>query len=409
MRPHLLLACDFPPASGGVARFMGELTRRYPPGRLIVSTGQEPETEDVDALYPNRVDRLPIATRRLRALPGMLLWSRHATMLARTNEAEFVWCGNLKPSAYPAKWVYERLGTPFGVLAYGNDLLLLQHQLHQSPVRRRAARALIGSVAVFVVNSEWTRQLCLTLLRELGIEHPETRVRNVPLGTDPAFFRPGVDTSQVRARYGLEEGRWIVSVARLVPHKGIDTALQALALLQGTERDVRYAVAGEGPGRKELERLVRELKLEGRVRFLTGVPDADLPALYNLAQVSVGVSRRTAQSVDSFGLSLAEAQSSGVPVVAGRSGGVPEAVRNGETGLLVEPESAEETADAIRALLRDPERAQRLGQAGRREIERFYNWDRATKDLLAIAEEFASSGAGAAGPVASKPRKPARR
>jgi phosphatidylinositol alpha-1,6-mannosyltransferase len=152
---------------------------------------------------------------------------------------------------------------------------------------------------------------------------------------------------------------------------------------------------------------VRELKLDGRVRFLTGVPDADLPALYNLAQVSVGVSRRTAQSVDSFGLSLAEAQSSGVPVVAGRSGGVPEAVRNGETGLLVEPESAEETADAIRTLLRDPERAQRLGQAGRREIERFYNWDRATKELVAIAEEFA--GAGAADVVAPKPRKPARR
>jgi phosphatidylinositol alpha-1,6-mannosyltransferase len=371
---------------------MGELARRYPPGRLIVSTGQEPDAEDVDARFPNRVDRLPIATRRLRALPGMLLWSRHATMLARSNEAEFVWCGNLKPSAYPAKWVHERLGTPFGVFAYGNDLLLLQHQLHQSPVRRRAARALIGSVGVFVVNSEWTRQLCLTLLRELQIENPETRVRNVPLGTDPDFFRPGVDTSGVRARYGLENGRWIVSVARLVPHKGIDTALQALAMLQDSERDVRYAIAGEGPGRRVLQQLVRDLKLDGRVRFLTGVPDADLPALYNMAQVSVGVSRRTAQSVESFGLSLAEAQSSGVPVVAGRSGGVPEAVQSGETGLLVEPESAEETADAIRTLLRDPARATQLGRAGRREIERFYNWDRVTKDLIAIADECATAG-----------------
>jgi phosphatidylinositol alpha-1,6-mannosyltransferase len=377
--------------SGGAARFMGELARRYPTGRLIVSTGQAPESDDVDALFPNRIDRVPIASGRMRSLPWMLLWSRHAAMLARTNHASFVWCGDLKPSTYPAKWITERLATPFGVFAYGGELLLLQHRIHQSPLRRRAARALLRSAAVFVVNSEWTRQLCLTVLRELGIEHGDARVRNVPLGTDPAFFRPGIDPSTVRERYGLGEGRWLLSVARFAPHKGIDTVLRALARLQGTESDVRYVIAGGGDGRRELEALVRQLKLEKRVRFLTGVPDADLPALYNLAQVYVGVSRRTAHGVESFGIALAEAQSSGLPVVAGRSGGVPEVVRHGETGLLVEPESVEETAEAIRTLLRDPARARALGAAGRREIERYYNWDRATADLVAIAEEFATA------------------
>jgi phosphatidylinositol alpha-1,6-mannosyltransferase len=390
MRPHLLLTCDFPPVSGGVARFMGELARRYPPGRLIVSAGAEPEADDVDARFPNRVDRLPLSPRRLRTLPGMLLWSRHATMLARTNGAEFVWCGNLKPSAYPAKWVLERLGTPFGVFTYGGDLLRLQHQVHQSPLRRMRARALLASAAVFVVNSDWTRQLCLTVLRELGIEGGDPRVRTVPLGADPRFFRPGVDATAVRERYGLDGGRWILSVARLVPHKGIDTALQALAQLDGPESDVRYAIAGSGEGRADLERLVRELGLDGRVRFLTGVPDADLPALYNAADVYVGASRRTAHSVESFGLSLAEAASTGLPVVAGRTGGVPEAIRHGETGILVNAEDGSEVANAVRGLLRDPERAPPMGAAARREIERFYNWDRVVKEIVGIAEEFAA-------------------
>jgi phosphatidylinositol alpha-1,6-mannosyltransferase len=396
MRPHLLLTCDFPPVSGGVARFMGELARRYPPGRLIVSAGAEPEADDVDARFPNRVDRLPLSPRRLRTLPGMLLWSRHATMLARTNGAEFVWCGNLKPSAYPAKWVLERLGTPFGVFTYGGDLLRLQHQVHQSPLRRLRARALLASAAVFVVNSDWTRQLCLTVLRELGIEGGDARVRTVPLGADPRFFRPGVDATAVRERYGLDGGRWILSVARLVPHKGIDTALQALAQLDGPESDVRYAIAGSGEGRADLERLVRELGLDGRVRFLTGVPDADLPALYNAADVYVGASRRTAHSVESFGLSLAEAASTGLPVVAGRTGGVPEAIRHGETGILVNAEDGSEVAGAVRGLLRDPERAHTMGTAARREIERFYNWDRVVKEIVGIAEEFATPSARAA-------------
>lgn len=390
MQSHLLLTCDFPPVSGGVARFMGELARRYPPGRLIVSTGAGSDTDDVDARFPNRVDRMPVAPRRLRTLPGMLLWSRHATMLARTNHAEFVWCGNLKPSAYPAKWVLERLGTPFGVFTYGGDLLRLQHQLHQSPLRRMRTRALLASAAVFVVNSDWTRQLCLTVLRELGIEGGDARVRTIPLGADPAFFRPGVDSTAVRERYGLDGGRWILSVARLVSHKGIDTALQALAQLDGAEEDVRYAIAGTGEGRRDLERLVRELGLDGRVRFLTGVPDADLPALYNAADVYVGASRRTAHSVESFGLALAEAASSGLPVVAGRSGGVPEAIRHGDTGVLVNAEEPAEVAEAVRGLLRDPVRARAIGSAGRREIERFYNWDRVVREVVGIGEEFAA-------------------
>jgi phosphatidyl-myo-inositol dimannoside synthase len=397
MTTHLLLTYDFPPIGGGIARWMAELARRYPAGSLVVSTGQQGDASEVDAGFPNRVDRLSIPSRRLRTIQGILLWSRRVAVLARSTDAEFIWCGNIKPAAYPAKWTMERTGTPFGILLHGGDLLILQHQVHQSAIRRKTAAALLSSAAVLVANSEWTRDRCLTLLSELDIDATPDRVRVVPLGADHEFFRPGLDTREVRARYGLGEGRWLLSVARLSRHKGIDTALQALARLRSRYPDLRYAVVGTGEEHESLAAEARELGVADRVRFLTDVPDRDLPALYNTAEVYLGVSRLMEQRVEGFGISLAEASACGVPVVAGRSGGIPAAVRDGETGLLVDAERPEAVAEALAGLLDDAALRARLGAAGRRAVESHYNWDRVTRDLVRIGRELGSAAKQAAG------------
>jgi len=397
MASHLLLTYDFPPIGGGIARWMAELAKRYPAGSLIVSTGQSGDTSDVDASFPNRVDRLPIPSRRLRTIPGLLLWSRRAAVLARSTDAEFIWCGNIKPAAYPAKWTMERTGTPFGILLHGGDLLILQHQVHQSAIKRKTAAALLSSAAVLVANSEWTRDHCLTLLSELEIDASPELVRVVPLGADHQAFRPGIDTGDVRARYGLDDGRWLLSVARLTRHKGIDIALQALARLKGRYPALRYAVVGAGEEQAALAAEARELGVADRVRFLTDVPDRDLPALYNCSELYLGVSRMMEQRVEGFGISLAEASACGVPVIAGRSGGIPAAVRDGDTGLLVEAERPDAVAEAVARLLDDPALRARLGAAGRRAAEGHYNWDRVTADLRRIGHELGAAARQAAG------------
>ncbi len=397
MATHLLLTYDFPPIAGGIARWMAELARRYPAGSLVVSTGQQGDASDADAAFPNRVDRLGIPSSRLRTLQGILLWSRRVAVLARSTDAEFIWCGNIKPAAYPAKWTMERTGTPFGILLHGGDLLILQHQVHQSAVKRKTAAALLGSAAVLVANSDWTRDRCLTLLSELEIDATPDLVRVVPLGADHEFFRPGLDVREVRARYGLGEGRWLISVARLTRHKGIDTALQALARLRSRYPDLRYAVVGSGEDQAALAAEARDLGVADMVRFLTEVPDRDLPALYNTAEVYLGVSRLMEQRVEGFGISLAEASACGLPVVAGRSGGIPAAVRDGETGLLVDAERSEAVADALARLLDDAGLRGRLGAAGRRAVESHYNWDRVTGDLVRIGRELGSGARQVAG------------
>ena len=231
---------------------------------------------------PHRPDRDSRASPPHPPRSALLVPSRHRRSRAERRPG-FVWCGQLRPATYPAKWLNERLGIPYGILVHGGDLLGLQHKIHQSRVKRSTAKSLLSSAAVIVANSRWTRDLCHVVLGELGLDDHEGRVRIVPLGTEPAQFRPGVAPEAIRRRYGLDGGRWLLTVARLVPHKGVDVTLHALAGLAGDHPDLRYAVVGRGDHQPALESLARELGLKDRVRFLTEVNDADLPAIYNAA------------------------------------------------------------------------------------------------------------------------------
>jgi phosphatidylinositol alpha-1,6-mannosyltransferase len=175
-------------------------------------------------------------------------------------------------------------------------------------------------------------------------------------------------------------------VARLVPHKGMDVALEALARLAPSQPALRYAVAGEGPDRARLEARAAELGVADRVQLLGAVPDELLPALYAAAAVYVGLSREEGREAEGFGISFVEASATGLPVVGGRSGGVPDAVRDGETGILVEPSDAGAAAAAIQGILSDQAEARRLGDTGRRAAETMYNWDRVARRLRALGE-----------------------
>lgn len=372
---------------GGIARWMGELARRFPAGSLIVSTGRYQPEAIFDQAFPNQVDRLPLESGRLRTLQGTWRWSRRAAELVQRHGIEFSWSGNIKPAAYPARWISIRLGVAYGLLLHGGDLLILRDQARRSPLKRSTARILLGGASVLVSNSKWTAELCRQVMAEVGLDLRRTRIEVVPLGTDPAMFRPGLDTGAVRRRYGLDQRRWLISVARLTRHKGIDTAIRVVADLASEFPDLGYLVVGSGEELPTLEQLASSFGIADRVRFLTDVPDADLPALYNCAELYLGLSRLMDQRVEGFGISMVEASACGIPVLAGRSGGVPDAVRDGETGLLVAADQVAAISGLLRRLLQDRELAGRLGTAGRKAVERYYNWDRVAADLARIGSE----------------------
>ncbi len=389
--PHLLLSYDFPPIGGGISRWMDELARRYPDNALVVSTGEVPGGAEADASLPVRVDRVAVPSGRLRTLPGLWRWSRRVVDLADQNGVRFTWCGNLRPAAYPARWLRARRGIPYGVMVHGGDLLTVLEQVAKSPRKRRVARELLGDADIVVANSRWTADRVRELAAALDLPDGGPLVEVVPLGTDPGRFRPGLDASAARTEYGLDGGPWLLTVARLVPHKGVDVALEALARLAPSRPGLRYAVAGEGPDRERLEARAAELGVADRVRFLGGVPEPLLPALYAAADAYVGRSREEGREVEGVGISFVEASASGLPVVGGRAGGVPDAVRDGETGILVDPRDPGAAAAAIQRLLEEPGLARRLGETGRRAAETMYNWDRVARTLRALGEAHAAS------------------
>lgn len=385
--PTLLLGFNFPPHEGGIARMMGEIAMRYPPYSLVVSTGSYPDSASSDAKFMQYVDRVSVPAKRLRTVNGLLRWTIRTGQLARRFQPGFVWCGELKPAAYPARWLRARHGIPYGIITHGAELLLLEEKAQRSWFKTSTGRQLLSGASVFVANSHWTADYTRRVLAQVGLDRSMDRVRVVPLGTDPEEFTVGLDTSVVRRSYNLEGGPWILTVARLDWHKGVDTIIRALPVIRAAVPGARYAIAGVGESRAHLEQLAASLGLGDAVRFLGFVPEADLPALYNVADVFALVSRRHDLLVEGFGIAAVEASASGVPVVAGREGGMPDAVRDGETGLLVDPYDPTEVAAAVAKLLSDDALRSKLARAGRRAVETFYNWDRVVRDLENIEAE----------------------
>jgi len=367
---------------------MGELARRYPPRTLVVSTGIYAGSAASDATFPQPVDRVGIRATRLRTVNGLALWTARAARLARQNRFGFTWCGELKPAGYPAWWLSRRHGVPYGVVVHGTELLLLDHKIRASRFKRWTAGGLVTGATVLAANSTWTAGTARSLYQLLNRPDLAARVQVVPLGTEPTQFRPGLDARPVRAKYGLDGGPWLLTVARLEWHKGIDTVIRALPAVRAAHPGTRYAVVGVGPRQPELERLAGEAGVRHAVQFLGFVPDEDLPAVYNAADLYVGASRYHDLLAEGFGISLVEASASGIAVVGGRSGGVPDAVRDGETGILVDPEDPAAVAASITRLLGDEALRRRMGAAGRRAVETYYNWDRVSRDLMRIDAEF---------------------
>jgi len=390
-RPDLLLTYDFPPMGGGIARMMAEVAGRYPPPGLVVSTGIPKEARDRAQEERVRVHRVRVPAERLRTLGGLRRWTDEGLSLVKRYRPGFVWAGNIRPAATVAVRLFRTTKVPYGLIAYGGDLVALGRKAESSRWQRWRLRRELGGAAALVAISDWTAERLVELGRAVGLEDLAPRVHVVPLGSDPRTFRPDRAPASLSRRLGLPEGRWLLTVGRLVPHKGVDVALEALLLLSAEVPALRYAVVGGGPERERLEAKARALGIAERVHWLGEVPDDDLPPLYAMAEVYVGLSREEGIGVEGFGIALVDASASGRPVVAGRSGGTAAAVHDGITGLLVDPTSPGAAARAIGTLLAEPERARAMGAAGRHLVERDLNWKRVARDLARISRAAQSA------------------
>ncbi len=202
-------------------------------------------------------------------------------------------------------------------------------------------------------------------------------------------FHPQPVRRDLIERYGLEGKKVLLTVARLVPRKGHKIVLDALPQVMREVPNLKYLIAGDGPEKARLQEQARQLGIQDAVIFVGDVAHHEVCDYYNLCDAFIMANRLEAGGdVESFGMVFTEANATGKPVIGGRSGGTAEAVLDGKTGFLVDPESAEEIAERLLLLLKNEHLCGRMGAAGLDRVRTEFNWSTRADALHAITAEL---------------------
>jgi phosphatidyl-myo-inositol dimannoside synthase len=385
---HLFATQDYPPDLGGMSRRHVELCRRFADGEttMEVSTVSAPNAATFDSYEPYSINRQPFPFSKAKVFTNQIRWGSWLSSRAATD-IDVLHCGNIRPVGYAVLFAHLRRGVPFLVYVNGGDLLKERAGIATSARKRLGAREILGEASGIVSTSAWVSGLAADVLRELGIKQPPP-IGTFGLGTDPDFFRPDRDTGRLRAKWAIGDAPLLLTVARIIPHKGQDVVLHALAALKPEFPTLHYAIVGTGPDETRLRKLADDLNVRDSVIFAGTLSDDEVAEAYATSTVYAGLSR-TDKSIDAegFGISFLEASASGVPIVAGDSGGVRSAVRDGENGVIVPAEDLNVVVVALRTYLSDSSRREKTGKIGRSLVETYYNWDRVARDTREFTYE----------------------
>ncbi|MEQ1874640.1 MAG: glycosyltransferase family 4 protein [Ilumatobacteraceae bacterium] len=357
---HLLVTNDFPPKIGGIQSLLWEWWRRLPPASFAVLTSPYAGAEAFDAAQQFHIER----TREPVLLPHPWM-VRRIDAMARAVNADLV----VLDPALPLGLVGPSLELPYDVVLHGAEVtvpgrLPLSKQTLAYVLRRARHVVAAGGYPASEAEHAAGQTLPITV---------------VPPGVDTDRFRPltDVERSAARAQFGFaDDAEVIVSISRLVPRKGFDTAIRAAAMLRRSRPNLVLAISGSGRDEKRLRALAASL--EAPVVFLGRVSNDDLPRLFGCADVYAMLCRNRWGGLEQegFGIVFLEAAACGVPQVAGESGGAAEAVDDGNTGIVVrEPENPRHVAAAFEQLLNDPVRSRAMGLAGRERAVRDFSYD----------------------------------
>jgi phosphatidylinositol alpha-1,6-mannosyltransferase len=351
-----LVSFDYPPFDGGIARLCGAIALEASRAGVDVRVfSQQGPAVGVD-VPPVPVSRVP-SRRPLReaALMARLAPYRAGLTVSGIWYPEGLAVAALRPGRHV-------------VLAHGLELMP-----PPEPWRRRTwaelQRRVLEGADLVVANSRYTSGL-------VGRVAPNARVATVPLAVDQLRFSPG-SVAEARQRWSFDDRRVVLTVSRLAGYKAHDAILRALALVPPGERQrLVYAIAGRGGYEATLRSLAQQLGVAEQVRWLGFVDDEALPSLYRAADLFALTTRESTEraEVEGFGLVFLEAQGCGIPALGANTGGIPDAIAEGDGGWLVAQDDVAAIARHLRDLVREPERYAAQGRLARARVEREFTW-----------------------------------
>jgi phosphatidyl-myo-inositol dimannoside synthase len=372
-RRVLLVTNDFPPRPGGIQQFVHNLAVRLPADSLVVYASRWPDPTGFDAGQP-----FPVLREDTSVLLPTPAVARRAAAIADEYGCSAVWFGAAAPLGLLAGGLRGHGLSRMVGLTHGHEV-----GWAALPGARRMLRRIATGLDVVTYLGEYTRRRLEPAVGDL------TALHRLTPGVDTAAFHPQVSGAAVRQRYGLTERPVVVCVSRLVPRKGQDTLIRALPAVRRRVPDTALLLVGGGPYGSRLAALAARLDLTDHVVFTGSVPWADLPAHFAAGDVYAMPcrTRRAGLDVEGLGIVYLEASATGLPVVAGDSGGAPDAVRPDETGYVIPGRDLGALVETLSTVLSDRGLAARLGAAGRAWVEREWRWDTQAARLRQLLQQ----------------------
>lgn len=354
----LLVTNDFPPRRGGIQSYLEAFVDQLVADgshELTVYAPKWKGAEEFDrdaAASGYTVVRHP--TTLMVPEPTVAIRMRR---LIEQHQPESVWFGAAAPLALLGPLARRAGARRIVASTHGHEV-----GWSMLPVARSALRRIGDDADVVTFVSHYTRN------RFASAFGPDAALEHLPPGVDVDRFRPDPEArAELRERYGLGGRPVVVCLSRLVPRKGQDMLIRAMPVIRHRVPETALVIVGGGPYAETLHKLAHSYGVADDVIFTGGVPSAELPAHHAMADVFAMPCRTRGAGLDVEGLGIVylEASACGVPVVAGTSGGAPETVLDGETGLVVDGNDVGVVASAVSDLLADPARAAAMGVAGR--------------------------------------------
>lgn len=379
MSKVVFLTADFPPIEGGISIYLQTLARLLSPDKVVVIGLPTPDSSVFDKKQDYRIRRLPISerwgpkSRVFKFLAPFYFWE-----LAQETNIDFIICGQSHHSLLIPAWLSQKIRRiPFCVIAHGTDISSIQAHFY-----KRIINALLRSAQAVFANSRKTSEV----VKKTGVHPAIIHIIN-PM-VDMTMQIGEVSPNKIRQTYSLEGKKCILTVCRLVERKGVDTVIRAMPEILKLVPEAHYLIVGSGPYKVELEKLTRELGLESHITYVGYVAHEDVTHYYAMCDAFVLISRDLPDKTDmeGFGLVFLEANLFEKPVVAGRSGGIADAVVNGQTGLMVDPNNPSEAADAVVKLLLNKSLAHQLGETGRIRVLKDFSGQSAIQKLRDVMQ-----------------------
>lgn len=371
----LIPTADYPPIEGGIGTLTLEVSRELAKQghEVTVIAPYFPGWDDFDRNEPCRV---------VRYTGYRLGWLRFVPMLFAAwpymRDTDMILAINISYGGIIGHIAQVFFRKPYITFAYAYEFMKFRNV---APVAAMYRRIYATSRAVVAI-SNFTRD------NLVAFGAGPDNIHVVLPGATPADPLPPETVAEARKKYTLDDDRVILAVGRFIPRKNHVMLLRAMQIVLAHVPDSVLILVGRGPTVRQCLHETMALGIRDHVIFPGYVPDTDVAALYEACDVfALPAGQDAAGGTEGFGLVYTEAHAHSKPVVAGRAGGVPDAVIDGETGFLVNPNNPDAIAAAIIDILEDPALARKMGEKGRRRVEAELNWTYFTRKIARIMEE----------------------